>query len=169
MYTGVAEPGNGGRDIIKLTSSKLSTDEVSFSAVCPECGAVSLFVGTTRNSYQGKVVVQLEYEAYIPMAESELKKICTEMRKKWPTLKHIVVHHRLGLVPVMEASVIIGISSPHRTESLEAVKYCIDALKSTVPIWKKEIYETQEFTWKENKECFWTDNEVTVEHKREGN
>ncbi|MGH0169417.1 UNVERIFIED_CONTAM: hypothetical protein FKN15_073506 [Acipenser sinensis] len=93
--------------------------------------------GITRNSFEGKKVVELEYEAYIPMAQSEMKKICWDVRRKWPSVKHIAIHHRLGVVPVSEASVIIAISSPHRSESLEAVKYCIDTLKATVPIWKK--------------------------------
>uniref|UniRef100_A0A673Y9S4 Molybdenum cofactor synthesis 2 n=1 Tax=Salmo trutta TaxID=8032 RepID=A0A673Y9S4_SALTR len=112
--------------------------------------------GTTRNSFEGMKVVQLEYEAYIPMAESELRKIYTDIRARWPTVRHICVHHRLGVVPVTEASVIIGISSPHRRDSLEAVQYCIDTLKGTVPIWKKEVYEADESRWKENKECQWT-------------
>ncbi|KAK1148006.1 molybdopterin synthase catalytic subunit-like isoform X1 [Acipenser oxyrinchus oxyrinchus] len=142
-------------DIVKLTHDKLSTEEVSASVVCPSCGAVSLFIGITRNSFEGKKVVELEYEAYIPMAQSEMKKICWDVRLKWPSVKHIAIHHRLGVVPVSEASVIIAISSPHRSESLEAVKYCIDTLKATVPIWKKEIYETEDCSWKENKECRW--------------
>ncbi|XP_066568155.1 molybdopterin synthase catalytic subunit isoform X1 [Amia ocellicauda] len=146
------------RDLIRLTFDKLSTDTVSESVVCPSCGAVSMFIGTTRNSFEGKKVVQLEYEAYIPMAEAQLKTIFREIRKRWPSVKHICVHHRLGIVPVTEASVIIGISSTHRSESLEAVRYCIDTLKATVPIWKKEVYETEGSSWKENKECLWAGN-----------
>ncbi|RXM94448.1 Molybdopterin synthase catalytic subunit [Acipenser ruthenus] len=102
-----------------------------------ETGWQSVEQGITRNSFEGKKVVELEYEAYIPMAQSEMKKICWDVRRKWPSVKHIAIHHRLGVVPVSEASVIIAISSPHRSESLEAVKYCIDTLKATVPIWKK--------------------------------
>ncbi|XP_023678846.1 molybdopterin synthase catalytic subunit [Paramormyrops kingsleyae] len=148
----------GPQDLIKLTHDKLSADAVSDAVLCPSCGAVSMFIGTTRNSFEGKKVIQLEYEAYVSMAESELKKIFKSIREKWSTVQHICVHHRLGVVPVSEASVIIGISSPHRTESLEAVQYCINALKSTVPIWKKEIYEMEDFSWKENKECVWKGN-----------
>ncbi|XP_018592234.1 molybdopterin synthase catalytic subunit [Scleropages formosus] len=147
---------SGPQDLIELTHDKLSADAVSDSVSCPSCGAVSMFIGTTRDNFEGKKVVQLEYEAYISMAESELKKIFSKIREKWPTVRHICVHHRLGIVPVTEASVIIGISSPHRTESLEAVQYCINALKATVPIWKREIYENEGSSWKENKECLWT-------------
>ncbi|KAJ8396609.1 hypothetical protein AAFF_G00016750 [Aldrovandia affinis] len=143
------------QDLIKLTYDKLSADAASDTVLCPSCGAVSMFIGTTRNNFEGKKVVQLEYEAYIPMAESQLKKIFCDIRERWSTVRHICVHHRLGVVPVTEASVIVAISSPHRVQSLEAVAYCIDALKASVPIWKKEVYETEDSTWKENKECLW--------------
>ncbi|XP_007662005.1 molybdopterin synthase catalytic subunit-like [Ornithorhynchus anatinus] len=142
------------KDLIRFTNEKLSVDEVSQSVISPSCGAVSLFVGTTRNNFEGKKVISLEYEAYLPMAEAEIRKICDDIRQKW-AVGHIAVYHRLGLVPVTEPSVIIAVSSAHRAESLEAVKYGIDTLKATVPVWKKEIYE-DESSWKGNKECFWT-------------
>ncbi|XP_040118196.1 molybdopterin synthase catalytic subunit isoform X2 [Oryx dammah] len=142
------------KDIIKFTSEKLSVDEVSQLVISPICGAISLFVGTTRNNFEGKKVISLEYEAYLPMAENEIRKICSDIRQKWP-VKHIAVFHRLGLVPVTEASIIIAVSSAHRAASLEAVSYAIDALKARVPIWKKEIYEESSSSWKRNKECFW--------------
>ena len=63
---------------------------------------------------------------------------------------------RLGTVPVGEASVVIAISSEHRAESLEAVPFGIDALKKSVPIWKKELYDDGAGDWKANKECLWT-------------
>ncbi|KAM9329290.1 molybdopterin synthase catalytic subunit-like [Gastrophryne carolinensis] len=143
------------KDFIRISTEKLSADEVSQLVVSPSCGAVSIFIGTTRNNCDGKNVVSLEYECYIQMAEIEIKKILCDIRKKWPSVKHMAVHHRLGLVPVSEASVAIAISSPHRNDSLDAVKYCISALKATVPIWKKELYEEEGYTWKENTECFW--------------
>ncbi|OPJ87152.1 molybdopterin synthase catalytic subunit [Patagioenas fasciata monilis] len=139
---------------------KSFSNEVSELVVSPSCGAVSLFIGITRNNFEGKKVIHLEYEAYISMAETEIKKICRNIRQKWPSVKHIAVHHRLGVVPITEASVIIAVSSPHRAESLEAVMYCINTLKASVPIWKKEIYE-DEYSWKENKECFWLKEKKT--------
>ncbi|XP_051709435.1 molybdopterin synthase catalytic subunit isoform X2 [Oryctolagus cuniculus] len=146
------------KDIIKFTAEKLSVDEVSQLVISPPCGAVSLFVGTTRNNFEGKKVISLEYEAYLPMAENEVRKICSDIRQKWP-VTHIAVFHRLGLVPVSEASIIIAVSSAHRAASLEAVSYAIDNLKARVPIWKKEMYEESSSTWKRNKECFWANND----------
>ncbi|KAF6357250.1 molybdenum cofactor synthesis 2 [Rhinolophus ferrumequinum] len=142
------------KDIIKFTAEKLSVDEVSQLVTSPLCGAISLFVGTTRNNFEGKKVISLEYEAYLPMAENEVRKICSVLRQKWP-VRHIAVFHRLGLVPVSEASIIIAVSSAHRAASLEAVSYAIDTLKAKVPIWKKEMYEESSSSWKRNKECFW--------------
>ncbi|KAM9261901.1 molybdopterin synthase catalytic subunit isoform 3-T3 [Morus bassanus] len=123
-----------------------------------EAESAQVLFGTTRNNFEGKKVIHLEYEAYTSMAETEIKKICRDVRQKWPSVKHIAVQHRLGVVPITEASVIIAVSSPHRAESLEAVMYCINTLKASVPIWKKEIYE-DEYSWKENKECFWANSE----------
>lgn len=65
---------------------------------------------------------------------------------------------RLGEVPTREASVVIAISSPHRRDSLEAVAHCIEKLKATVTVWKKEVYEGESAVWKENKECAWSSN-----------
>lgn len=100
-------------------------------------------------------VIKLEYEAYEPMAMKELRNVCSKVRSQWD-VERIAIYHRLGTVPVAEASVVIAISSPHRRESLEATQFAIETLKRTVPIWKKEIYDTKESQWKENKECSWS-------------
>lgn len=136
---------------MKLVNSKLNVDEISNLVSSPSCGAISLFVGTTRDNFENKQVVQLEYEAYEPMAVKAMEKVCEDIRKKWK-VEHIAVYHRLGIVPVMEASVVIAVSSPHRAESLQAVQYAIHTLKSSTPIWKKEVYVSEEAEWKENKE-----------------
>ena len=99
--------------------------------------------------------MKLEYEAYEPMAVKEMQAVCNKIRSQW-NVENIAIYHRLGEVPVMEASIIIAVSSPHRQESLEAVQFAIDTVKTTVPIWKKEVYENDESQWKENKECPWS-------------
>uniref|UniRef100_A0A2K5INQ1 Molybdopterin synthase catalytic subunit n=1 Tax=Colobus angolensis palliatus TaxID=336983 RepID=A0A2K5INQ1_COLAP len=137
------------KEVINVTTEKFPVDEVSQLVISPLCGAVSLFVGTTRNNFEGKKVISLEYEVYLPMAENEVKKICSDIRQKWP-VKHIAVFHGLGLVPVSEASIISAVCSAHRAASLEAVSYAIDTLKAKVPIWQKEIYE-ESSSWKGNR------------------
>ncbi|KAH8358672.1 hypothetical protein KR093_001673 [Drosophila rubida] len=143
-------------DYIKLVSNKIDIQQVHNLIVDDGCGACSMFVGTTRDTFEGKKVISLEYEAYENMALKEMSKICSELRTRWPILKHIAIYHRLGTVPVREESVVIATSSPHRAAALESVSFAIDELKSRVPIWKKEIYEEDPVgEWKENKECQW--------------
>lgn len=142
-------------DIIILVEDKLDVNLIYSEVVEDSTGAVSLFVGTTRDNYEGKKVIRLEYEAFKPMAEKEIKKICQAIREKWK-VENIAFHHRLGVVPVGEASIVIAISSEHRTECLEAVQFGIDTLKKSVPIWKKELYSDGVPEWKSNKECPWT-------------
>lgn len=142
-------------DFIEITENELQVDKISAQVTMESTGATSLFVGTTRDNFQGKKVVKLEYEAYTPMAKKKLQELCNRVRVKWPEICHIAVYHRLGPVGPCQASVIIAISSAHRQASLEALHFAIDELKATVPIWKKELYEDGS-QWKENKECFWT-------------
>lgn len=145
-------------DFIKLTHKVLSVEEATSLVTHPSCGAISLFIGTTRDNFEGKTVTKLAYEAYEEMAEKEMGKICAQAREKW-NLKHIALHHRLGVVPVTESSVIVAVSSEHRRESLEAASYLIDSLKAKVPIWKKELYDDGSSDWKRNKECVWAAGE----------
>jgi molybdopterin synthase catalytic subunit len=94
------------------------------------------------------------------MAKKEMLGICSQIRERWPDVKNIAIFHRLGVVPVKEASVVIAISSPHRRDSLDAVSFTIEQLKKSVPIFKKEIYKDPgvQSEWKENKECLWSKN-----------
>uniref|UniRef100_A0A905AWD2 Molybdopterin synthase catalytic subunit n=1 Tax=Glossina morsitans morsitans TaxID=37546 RepID=A0A905AWD2_GLOMM len=135
-----------------LTHNSLDVGAISNLVGANSCGAISMFIGTTRDNFEHKRVVSLEYEAYEPMALKQLGNICDEIRKRWPDCLNIAIYHRLGLVPVGQASVVIGISSPHRQVSLESVAFAIDELKKTVPIWKKEVYDNHESAWKANKE-----------------
>jgi len=152
-------------DIVQITEEKLQLSSIIAAITVPEAGAVSSFSGNTRNNFNGKKVARLEYEGYIQMAEKEMKKICNEIRKKWDVL-HISLNHRLGIVPVIDTSVIVAISSVHRRESLEAVHFAIDEIKAKVPIWKKEYYEDgTSFEWKENSECCFKPNaNITHNH-----
>ena len=74
---------------------------------------------TSKLLAPSKKVLKLEYEAYVPMAIAELKKICDTIRQRWNVI-HIVLYHRVGVVPITETSVFVGISSIHRRDSLEA-------------------------------------------------
>ncbi|KZV30578.1 molybdopterin synthase catalytic subunit [Dorcoceras hygrometricum] len=116
----------------------------------PHCGAIATFSGTTRDTFEGKTVLELRYEAYVPMAIRCIKSICMSARSSWD-LGSIAVAHRLGPVSVGETSVFVAISSVHRADTLDACKFVIDEIKASVPIWKKEVYTNGE-VWKENSE-----------------
>ncbi|KAB1227485.1 Molybdopterin synthase catalytic subunit [Morella rubra] len=115
-----------------------------------QAGAIATFSGTTRDTFEGKIVLELRYEAYVPMAIRCIQSICSSARSSW-NLHSIAVAHRLGPVVVGETSVFVAVSAIHRADALDACKYVIDELKASVPIWKKEVYANGE-VWKENSE-----------------
>ena len=88
-------------------------------------------------------MLRLEFEAYAPMAISEMTKIAAEVEQRWQA-HHVVIHHRVGSLAIGDIAVIIAVSTPHRKAAFEACQYAIDTLKETVPIWKKEIFEDGE-------------------------
>ncbi len=106
----------------------------------PRAGAVVTFVGTTRNENAGRRVRRLEYEAFASMATKEMRRLASEATRRW-RLRKVAMVHRIGVVPVGEASVAIAVASGHRGEAFEACRWLIDRLKEVVPIWKKEHYE----------------------------
>jgi molybdopterin synthase catalytic subunit len=103
-------------------------------------GARVYFEGVVRPMNKGKEVLRLEFEAYEPMAISELRIIANEIINTWPDVNHIYLHHRLGIVPAGELAVVAAIASPHRAEAFAACEYLMNRLKESVPIWKKECY-----------------------------
>jgi molybdopterin synthase catalytic subunit len=74
------------------------------------------------------------------MAETVMIGLATVLKARYD-LHEIAIHHRVGRVEIGEASVVIAVSAPHRSDALAACKDAIDALKETVPLWKKEVYE----------------------------
>lgn len=128
---------------IKLTDEPLLVQECVDFVASHSAGAIDVFIGTVRDKTRGKAVLHLEFEAYQPMAISEMRKIAEKAQKQWPVEK-IAFHHRVGHLGLGEIAVIIAVSTPHRKASFEACQFAIDTLKQTVPIWKKEIFEDGE-------------------------
>ncbi len=126
-----------------LTRSPIDTEEVERRVRHPDHGAALVFVGTTRGLTGEKRTVRLEYDGYEPMAIRAMAQIGEELVARWPGTR-CAMTHRLGIVPIGEASVVIAVSSPHRDSCYEASRYAIERLKQIVPIWKKEIWEDGE-------------------------
>lgn len=138
-------------DVVRIVDyGKIELNMINEIVTTPSSGGISIFVGTTRDNFNNKEVIRLEYECYKNMALKEMKKLCIKGRKKFKTIKNIAIFHRINHVPITEASVVIAVSSPHRHECQEASSFLIDELKNTVPIWKKEIYSDNSGQWKEN-------------------
>jgi molybdopterin synthase catalytic subunit/molybdopterin converting factor small subunit len=131
-------PVSGGAFL--LTAEPLDVAAAIAEAESDDAGAVSTFVGTVRRQSRGRDVVRLEYEAFEEMAEPMLRSLAGEL-----TAKHglcaVAIHHRVGVVEIGEASVVIAVSAPHRAAAIEACREAIDTLKETIPLWKKEVYE----------------------------
>jgi molybdopterin synthase catalytic subunit len=109
-------------------------------------GALCLFVGVVRNEHQGRSTTAIEYQAYGPMAESEMQKIADGLAREFPSVS-VRMQHRVGRLGVGEASVAIAAVSPHRTEAFAACRAAIDRIKTTVPIWKKEFHPDGSSDW----------------------
>lgn len=103
-------------------------------------GAVASFLGTVRDNHRGRKVLFLEYEAYGGMAEREMERIAREASERH-AVSRVAIVHRTGRVEIGDASVAIVVSAPHRDAALEACRFVIDALKRSVPIWKREHFE----------------------------
>jgi molybdopterin synthase catalytic subunit len=131
-------------DIFEITREPIDKLGLEQRLLTGTAGAIVTFDGVVRNQTRARSVVSLQYEAYVPMAIKEMRRIGVEMRERWPEVDRIGIIHRFGELRVSESSVVIVVTSPHRRVAFEACHYAIDRLKQTVPIWKKEVFEDGE-------------------------
>ncbi len=124
----------------EIVSGPIDPAGVTAAVTHPGSGATVTFIGTTRDHNDGRRVIRLEYEAYPEMALAEMRRIGDTVRQRWP-IERIAIVHRIGVVPLGEASVVIAVSAGHRRAAFEACHFTIDRLKEVVPIWKKEHFE----------------------------
>jgi molybdopterin synthase catalytic subunit len=126
-------------DWVALTDQVLDVGTAYDWALHPSCGAVVVFSGTVRDHADGRDnVSHLTYEAYEDKAIARMNEIVAEARRQWPAIVKVAMLHRVGRLSLLESSVLVVVSSPHRPEAFEAGRFCIDALKVAVPIWKQE-------------------------------
>ncbi len=135
------QPPGDGDDWLGLTDAALPIGQLYEWCVRPDCGAVVLFSGTVRDHADGRSdVEQLQYEAYDEMVVPKLAQIAAETRSRWADVGRIVLVHRVGTLDLGESSVVAAVSAPHRSEAFAAARFAIDALKVSVPVWKREIW-----------------------------
>ena len=135
---------------ILLTDRPLDTAAAADFLRDESAGGLDLFLGITRRWTGDRETAELEYEAYGNMAVEEMRRLAERAITRWPLVK-VVVHHRIGVVPVTQSSVIVGSSAPHRRDAFESTRFLIDTLKEEVPIWKRERFADGETEWVENR------------------
>lgn len=123
------------------------------SVAHPDAGGVDVFIGVTRAEMRadGVALVALDYEAYREMAIEQMSQLVGRARQQWPICRAAILH-RVGVVNVGEASVVIAVSCPHRGQAFEACRFLIDELKKSVTIWKKEVWADASANWSERSE-----------------
>lgn len=132
--------------MIILTEEPIQPDDALDHVAHPNAGANLLFLGTTRQWTGDVETKELKYECYEKMAAKEMRKLCDEASRRWPLLGLCIIH-RLGVVPVGEASLAVAVSSAHREPAFTAGQWLIDRLKQVVPVWKQEIDSAGQTEW----------------------
>lgn len=156
--------GSGEPLRAELVDGPINTDQVAAAVSGPGLGAVVVFLGTVRDHHAGRPVEKLTYSAYRAMALEGLRRIVEDLESGAPGLKAAIVH-RLGEVPVGEASVVIAIGSPHRAAAYEASRTALERLKAEIPIWKREHYADGETVWREEEMLVSSSPALTTESK----
>jgi molybdopterin synthase catalytic subunit len=127
-----------------MSTARLITRPIDSTSLIAEVsaadrGAIALFLGTVRNSNEGRKVNGIDYSAYDTMAVAEMQRIVSEAESRFAGVA-IALEHRVGTLQVGEISVAIACAHPHRADALDANRYVIEELKRRVPIWKREHY-----------------------------
>lgn len=130
----------------ELIHGPIDVSRMLTGAIRPDCGAVTLFLGTTRDHHKGRAVERLAYEAYEPMALAALETLESQARQRF-ALASCAIAHRLGDVPIGDASVAVVVSAAHRAAAFDASRWAMDELKRAVPIWKKEYFDGGGEAW----------------------
>jgi molybdopterin synthase catalytic subunit len=129
-------------DWIAVVGEPLPVDAAMAWATTANSGGVVVFLGVVRDHADGREgVTGLTYEAYEEEATKRLAAVADDARARWPVIDRVALLHRVGDLELSDAAVVVVVSSPHRAEAFEAARYCIDTLKETVPIWKREHWE----------------------------
>ena len=129
--------------MMHLTRHRLEVADLLAEVQSAERGGTCVFLGTVRNDAG---VTGIDYTAYEAMAVEEIERILAETHERWPDAR-VMLQHRLGLIPVGEASIAIAAAAPHRDAAFAACRYVIEEVKKRLPIWKKELHADGSATW----------------------
>lgn len=121
-----------------FTPEPLSLERLVAEVSSPACGGTCVFLGTVRNGPAEGGVTAIEYSAYEAMVDAEFGRLLADAGGRWPDVR-IAVRHRLGTIPVGEASIAIAAAAPHRAQAFDACRFVIEEVKRRIPVWKKEL------------------------------
>jgi molybdopterin synthase catalytic subunit len=126
--------------MIEITHDPLDPEQITSQVRRNGNGAVVTFLGTTRDNFEGKRVLKLDYEAYQEMALKKMEEIRQEICAEFG-IADVAIVHRIGPVDIGQISLVVAVASPHRQEAFFACHRVVDRVKEIVPIWKKEVFE----------------------------
>ncbi len=124
----------------RLVIQPIKTAQILAAIKQPEDGAVATFDGIVRSNSRGRQTLYLDYTAYERMALGQMEQLARQALDRF-AIRDVRVVHRLGRLQISETSVYIAVASAHRAAAFDACRWLIDALKTTVPIWKKEYFQ----------------------------
>ncbi|KAL2831119.1 molybdopterin synthase large subunit CnxH [Aspergillus cavernicola] len=136
---------------LELTYSPLDPTTALSTISSTAAGANVLFLGTTRDTFEDRPVAQLSYTTYPQLALKTLDKIAKDAIQKYG-LNGVHISHRLGVVPVKEASIIVAISAGHRGEAWRSAEEILEIVKEKLEVWKREEFVDGGIEWRENRE-----------------
>lgn len=140
---------------LTLTYAPLDATQALQLTSSPSAGANVLFLGTTRDSFDDRPVTQLSYTTYPVLALKTLQRIAAEAVQKHG-LMGLCIAHRLGVVPVGEASIAVAVSAPHRGAAWRAGEEVLEVCKERLEVWKREVFGDGEGDgegqWKSNRD-----------------
>jgi molybdopterin synthase catalytic subunit len=135
-------PPATGDDWCGLSALPLPSETVTGWVTRPDTGGTVTFLGTARDhSVDRPGVHELAYEAYEEQVVPRLERVAAEARARWPEVARVALLHRVGRLEIGDAAVVVAVSAPHRDAAFLAARFCIDTLKATAPIWKKESWD----------------------------
>jgi molybdopterin synthase catalytic subunit len=114
-------------------------------------GAHSLFLGQVRaDTIETREVSAIEYSAYVEMVDSEADRIKRITKEAFPDIRSIVIVHSTGIVKAGEISLLVMVTAGHRDQATRGCRHILELIKSSYPVWKKELFNDDSSRWAEN-------------------
>lgn len=132
---------------IEFSDQSLNINQALSFVSHPGHGGTDIFIGSVRNKNLGKDVLGVSYEIYQPLARQVLNTLCEQSINQWGQQQKIYIAHFYGRLDVKENSLVIAVSTPHRSEAFHACRFLLEEIKKQCPIWKQEHYTDGESDW----------------------